>query len=893
MIKHAPVAAIVAVLAAASTFATFASAQNTTSPRIRYDNQCFIIDGKDTFLYSGSFHYFRCPKALWADRFQKMKDAGMNCVETYVAWNWHEQQMPSSPDDYSKVDMTDLTDWLNMAINQFGFYVILRPGPYICAEWDGGGYPQWLVTKRPATAPEHWYRSDDPAYLQWCRHWYTEVAKVVVPFQITHTPAGKPGVILWQIENEYNYAQFPAEVKLHQLQALAHDSRDLGIDVPLITCMTSESPLYRQDPYLLANVIECRNTYPGYSPDNELRDINVLKTYQPEKPRMITELQGGWFSENGNRLSGDQGFTAQQITHVTLLAWANGYTGSNYYMMFGGTNLWDWGSANKTTSYDYAAPIREWGGVGPRYFAVQSMANFLKDHGAQLARSQDVDISGTNAPDGISGQLRKGRDGSLFLFVFNDQQNSPASGSFPVANTITGNVQYDLTPYDAKILYLPPGVTDASKGQWYPQPVTPPARPTNLPAPVTIADVRTQVDPGPIDGSWRDLPAGDSIEDVGVFNRGYVFFKSAPFTLSTASPAMISADLSWQDDFIGSLNDNRLDTKHHGRGTVGAFLTNLSTSSNQLELLYENGGRDNGGGIDARCGLKNLAVSSGGLLPMDLPDWIRKPETGDASADVAADVDDSTWASTNIDNRPNQVRPQQTSVFRTHFDLTAADIAAGPRQLVFGALSGQRHLYVNGSIILGKAGPPRYDLTNLLHPGRNTIAVIVIANTRSAGIGGSAELDPVNSPAALPIQWQISTQTTGLANNWQASDLDDSNWNDVKLDSHAVVDPPANTPINLVWYRLKFPLPAADPHVWVPWKLHIEADGNGFIYLNGHQLGRWWEIGPQKDFFLPECWLNFGPTAQNVVAICMRPTTNAAAIKAASVSPYADFAESR
>ena len=104
----------------------------TPSPdRVRYDNQCFIIDGKDTFLYSGSFHYFRCPKPLWADRFQKMKDAGLNCVETYVAWNWHEQQPPASPDDFSKVDMTDLTDWLDMAINRFGFYVILRPGPYI------------------------------------------------------------------------------------------------------------------------------------------------------------------------------------------------------------------------------------------------------------------------------------------------------------------------------------------------------------------------------------------------------------------------------------------------------------------------------------------------------------------------------------------------------------------------------------------------------------------------------------------------------------------------------------------------------------------------------------------------------------------------------------------
>ncbi len=141
------------LLAMIGGLASIAVAQNTSPAailsRIKYDRQCFTIDGKDTFLYSGSFHYFRCPKPLWADRFQKMKDAGLNCVETYVAWNWHEPQPPAGLDDFSKMDMTDLTDWLDMAINRFGFYVILRPGPYICAEWDGGGYPQWLLTKQP------------------------------------------------------------------------------------------------------------------------------------------------------------------------------------------------------------------------------------------------------------------------------------------------------------------------------------------------------------------------------------------------------------------------------------------------------------------------------------------------------------------------------------------------------------------------------------------------------------------------------------------------------------------------------------------------------------------------------------------------------------------------
>ena len=124
-------------------------AAEDVASRIKYDQQCFTINGKDTFVFSGAFHYFRCPKDLWAERFTKMKAAGLNTVETYVAWNWNEPLPPANPDDFSKVNLSDLNDWLEMAIDQFGFNVIIRPGPYICAEWDGGGYPQWLITKKP------------------------------------------------------------------------------------------------------------------------------------------------------------------------------------------------------------------------------------------------------------------------------------------------------------------------------------------------------------------------------------------------------------------------------------------------------------------------------------------------------------------------------------------------------------------------------------------------------------------------------------------------------------------------------------------------------------------------------------------------------------------------
>jgi hypothetical protein len=889
-------ASLLAILGGLACVAATNADQTPTSDRITYDNQCFIINGKDTFLYSGSFHYFRCPKALWADRFQKMKDAGLNCVETYVAWNWHEQQPPASLDDFSKIDVSDLTDWLDMAINRFGFYVILRPGPYICAEWDGGGYPQWLATKRPASAPANWLRSDDSVYLDWSKHWYAAAAKAVIPFQITHRPAGQPGVILWQIENEYNYANFPAEVKLHQLQALAHDSRDAGIDVPLITCMTND-PLFRTDPYLLQNVIECRNSYPRFDPDSELRDISVLETYQTDKPRMITELQGGWFSDVGNKLSDQMGYTAQHLMHVTLLAWAHGFTGTNYYMMFGGTNFGDWGAAFKTTTYDYAAPIREWGGVGPRYFAVQAMANFLKEHGDQLARSSEVKTAmSMESATNISAVLRSGKDGSRFLFILNNQENERAVGDPHVrlkeTAGIEGTLHYDLDPYDAKVLYLPPGESDPSKGKWYPEPVAPPQRPTNLPADVTIAEARRQVDPGPAADSWRDLPDSTSIEDAGIFDRRYVFYRSSQFS-TTQARTMLAAQVAWQDSFIAQLNDVRLDTRKYGKGTVAAIWPAQTGDNNRLLLLYENGGRDNGGGIDARCGLHDLGVSSNIVLSQSLTSWKLKPEEGNPEADVAPDLDDSSWPTVKFDGRPDQVRPGTAAVLRAEFDLTPTDMKT-THAIDFGWSEARRAVYINGQKLPPQTGS-RFDVSPFVRSGHNSVAVFIKTERRSGGFANGAELETGKAPDSLALHWQIASDTAGSVGKWQDPALDDSKWETVKLDQPPTAGPEslATIPVNLVWDRLRFELPSPDAHVWVPWKLHLEATGNGFIYLNGHALGRWWEIGPQKDFYLPECWLNFGPGSTNVVTLCLRPTKGPAGIVSASVSPYRDFAETR
>jgi hypothetical protein len=474
--------------------------------RIRYDSHCLIIDGKDTFIYSGSFHYFRCPKELWSERFQKIKDAGFNCVETYAPWNWSERETPASLDDFSKVDVRDLDDWLTMA-EKFGFYVIIRPGPYICAEWDGGGYPQWLVAlKKPAQPlhPELWLRTDDPVYLAWCKHWYDAVCPVIAKHQITRKAPGQPGVILFQIENEYDLQKptLPDDVKINQLTALANDATADGIDVPLITCWTKQIRGIKDGP--LRGVVDCSNFYPRFNIAKELGGkLSRQRTQQPDAPVMTTEMQGGWFSKFGGKLSDQQdGLTAAQIQNISLYAIQNDETAMSYYMLFGGTNFDDWGALTMTETYDYNAPIRESGGVGERYQRVWALGHMLMDHGVKLARSDAVPVDATATDADVEVAERRSPDGSRYIFVRTEKNDSPRNGTVQLkekdgpAAALT--FDYQLEPFGSMVLYLPPGENDAKKGEWLPKPAPPIQRPTEgLPSPVDITQADCAADPFP------------------------------------------------------------------------------------------------------------------------------------------------------------------------------------------------------------------------------------------------------------------------------------------------------------------------------------------------------------------------------------------------------------
>lgn len=387
-----------------SVFPGDGGAPRTARPEIiRYDAQCFTIHGADTLLYSACMHYPRTPRELWRDRLGKLKQAGFNTIETYVFWNYHE------PIE-GKVDMTEFEEFVRL-VHEMGFWMIARVGPYVCAEWDAGGFPHWLIEKRFPL------RSNAPECVQSSQGWYNQVLPIVRDGMITN---GGP-VILIQIENEYDYWELAGSQKLAYLTALAKMVWNAGIDIPFITNW-AEQARDKKDP-VMARITDTCDFYPRWNITKEVPPgLEKLREQQPASPLCIAELQGGWFSQFGGELSVSQeGVSGAQLNALTKTALECGTTFLSFYMGHGGTNF-DWAARNLTTTYDYAAPIRETGGLWEKYYAARSIGSFLQHFGPMLSRSRQQSGATCDNPD-VSVTLRANGEAGI-LFVRNNADES-------------------------------------------------------------------------------------------------------------------------------------------------------------------------------------------------------------------------------------------------------------------------------------------------------------------------------------------------------------------------------------------------------------------------------------------------------------------------------------
>jgi beta-galactosidase len=312
----------------------------------------FLLDGNRLQIRCGEIHAARVPKEYWRQRLKMAKAMGLNTVCAYLFWNLHEPK----PGEYIWSGQADDAEFCRIAQAE-GLWVILRPGPYACAEWEMGGTPWWMLKEDGVKL-----RSRDPRYLDAAKKYLKEVGRVLGPLQITH---GGP-IIMAQVENEYGFfgkdAQYMAEVRNALL--------DAGFDVPLFAC----SPPSVMKNGLLTNLFQAANF--GSDPAENFKKLREL---QPGGPLICSEFYPGWFDTWGAKHH--YGNTEKYLGDLEyMLAHDASFS---IYMAHGGTTFGLWSGCDRpfkpdTSSYDYDAPISEAGWATPKFFQTRELfAKFL------------------------------------------------------------------------------------------------------------------------------------------------------------------------------------------------------------------------------------------------------------------------------------------------------------------------------------------------------------------------------------------------------------------------------------------------------------------------------------------------------------------------------------
>jgi beta-galactosidase len=320
----------------------------STAHAIQVHDGRFWLDGQPFQIRSGSIHYARVPRAYWRQRLEMARAMGLNTVTTYVFWDINEPR----PGEFRFDGRRDVAAFVRTA-GELGLHVIVRPGPYVCSEWDLGGIPAWLLADSATVV-----RSRDTTYLAAARRWIRRVGQELVPLQITR---GGP-IIGVQVENEYG--SFGSDTAF--MRAMERDYLDAGFDSTLLFTADGPSQLPRG---ALPGVRAVVNFGPG---DAETA-FAALHAFRPEDPLMAGEYWAGWFDGWGVAHH-----TTNAAREADEIGWMLDHGGSfNLYMFHGGTSFGFMSGANfyddayrpQTTSYDYDAALDEAGHVTPKYRA--------------------------------------------------------------------------------------------------------------------------------------------------------------------------------------------------------------------------------------------------------------------------------------------------------------------------------------------------------------------------------------------------------------------------------------------------------------------------------------------------------------------------------------------
>ncbi|EPS70273.1 beta-galactosidase, partial [Genlisea aurea] len=314
---------------------------------VTYDRKAIVINGERRILISGSIHYPRSTPEMWEDLMNKAKEGGLDVIDTYVFWNVHEP----SQGHYNFEGRYDLVRFVKTA-QKSGLYVHLRIGPYICGEWNFGGFPVWLKY-----VPGISFRTDNEPFKMLMKGFTRKIVNLMKSENLYQSQGGP--IILSQIENEYGPQAKALGAPGHQYSTWAANMAvALDTGVPWVMCKEEDAP----DPVI--------NTCNGFYCD-------AFSPNQPYKPTMWTEAWSGWFTEFGGPIHERP---VQDLAFAVARFIQKGGSFVNYYMYHGGTNFGrSAGGPFITTSYDYDAPLDEYGLIRePKYGHLRELHRSIK-----------------------------------------------------------------------------------------------------------------------------------------------------------------------------------------------------------------------------------------------------------------------------------------------------------------------------------------------------------------------------------------------------------------------------------------------------------------------------------------------------------------------------------
>jgi beta-galactosidase GanA len=323
----------------------------------------FLLTGNPFRIFSGEMHYNRIPKEYWKDRLTKLKAAGLNTLCTYVFWNQHEP----TPGNFDFSGSLDVAEYIRVA-HSLGLKVLLRPGPYVCSEWDLGGLPAWLLKNRNVKL-----RCMDEKYMMAVERYFMRLGEELKDLQITNSGP----IIMVQVENEYGSYGNDKEY----MNALKQIIRKAGFNVELFT---SDGPAH----YLLES-----GTLDGVVPvvnfgGNPQKAFEELDKFRNNIPHVCGEFWCGWFTHWRDEKWGTADWERQKKELQWMLENNKSF---NLYMFHGGTNFGFYAGANfsdkyepDVTSYDYDSPLDEAGRPTQKYWDIREMLSKYQPRGTIL-----------------------------------------------------------------------------------------------------------------------------------------------------------------------------------------------------------------------------------------------------------------------------------------------------------------------------------------------------------------------------------------------------------------------------------------------------------------------------------------------------------------------------